>query len=223
VTRALYDGYAGWYDENIAPFVLPATDAIRGLLGPGGGRCLDIGCGTGLHLPALLDLGWAVTGIDVSEDQLRVARERAGVGVDLVQADATELPFGDGTFDAALSAFTHTDVDDFEGLLREAARVLRPGGRLVYVGLHPCFVGPHSRFPAAAGVPALHPGYRERRRYTEAPGVSPEGLRARVGAVHLPLGDLVQAFLDAGFRLERFEEVGDRLYPPIVALKAASQ
>jgi SAM-dependent methyltransferase len=220
VTNALYDGYAGWYDENIAPFVLPATDAIQRLLGPGRGHCVDIGCGTGLHLPTVLDMGWEVTGIDVSADQLRHARGRVGVGVELVQADATDLPFADGMFEAALSAFTHTDVEDFEGLLREAARVLRRGGRLVYVGLHPCFVGPHSRFPAAEGVPVLHPEYRQRRRYTEAPGVSPEGLRSRVGAVHIPLGEFLQAFLDAGFQLERFEEVGDRIYPPIVALQA---
>jgi SAM-dependent methyltransferase len=161
-----------------------------------------------------------VTGIDVSQDQLRLARERVGDEVELVQGEATELPFPDGTFDAVLSAFTHTDVDDFEGLLQEAARVLRQGARLVYVGLHPCFIGPHSRFVAAEGVPTLHPGYRERRRYTEAPGISPEGLRAKVGAVHIPLGELIQGFLDAGFLLERFEEVGDRLYPPIITLQA---
>jgi SAM-dependent methyltransferase len=220
VKRALYDGYAEWCDENIAPFGLAATDAIRRFLGSGPGRCLDLGCGTGLHLPTLIGPGWAVTGIDVSEDQLRLARERVGDEVELVKADATELPFPDATFDAALSAFTHTDVEDFEGLLHEAARVLRPGARLVYVGLHPCFIGPHSRFLGADGVPALHPGYRERRRYTEAPGISPEGLRARVGAVHIPLGELVQAFLDVGFVLERFEELGDRQYPRIIALQA---
>jgi SAM-dependent methyltransferase len=221
VARALYDGYAEWYDETIAPFGLAATDTIRRLLGSGRGRCLDLGCGTGLHISTLIDLGWSVAGVDVSEDQLRLARERVGDEVELVQADASELPFPDATFDAVLSAFTHTDVDDFEGLLREAARVLRKGARFVYVGLHPCFIGPHSRFVAAEGVPALHPGYRERRRYTEAPGISPEGLRAKVGAVHIPLGEFIQVFLDSGFKLDRFEEVGERLYPPIVVLRAS--
>jgi SAM-dependent methyltransferase len=220
VKRALYDGYAEWYDENIAPFGLAATDTIRNLLGSGRGRCLDLGCGTGLHLPMLIELGWSVTGVDVSKDQLRLARDRVGEAAELVQADASELPFPGATFDAVLSTFTHTDVDDFDGLLREAARVLRKGGRLVYVGLHPCFIGPHSRFVAAEGVPTLHDGYHARRRYSEAPGISPDGLRAKVGAVHIPLGQLVQAFLDAGFQLERFEEVGERPYPPIIALQA---
>ena len=220
MTRALYDGVAEWYDEKIAPFGLEATDAIRSFLGRGQGRCLDLGCGTGLHLPTVIELGWSVTGLDISRDQLRLARGRVGDEVELVLADATAVPFPDETFDAVLSAFTHTDVDDFEGLLREAARVLRAGGKLVYVGLHPCFIGPHSRFVAAEGVPELHAGYRGRRRYREAPGVSPEGLRAKVGAVHVPLDELIQSFLDTGFELERFAEVGARVYPAVIALRA---
>lgn len=61
----------------------------------------------------------------------------------------------------------------------------------------------------ARGVPVLHPGYREPGRYSEGPGITPDGLRARVGAVHLPLEDLLQAFLDVQLTLERFEEHGD--------------
>jgi SAM-dependent methyltransferase len=223
VARAHYDGTADWYDEQLAPFTLTATDTIRKLLGRGSGRCLDLCCGTGLHVPVLLELGWSTVGIDISEDQLRLARERLGDEVELLEADAADLPFPDDTFDAVLSAFTHTDVDDFEGLLHEAARVLRKGGTLVFVGLHPCFVGPHARFVAADEPPILYTGYRERRRYSEAPGISPDGLRAKVGAVHIPLGELVQAFVETGFRLDRFEEVGDRLYPPIIALRAQAE
>jgi SAM-dependent methyltransferase len=220
VGRALYDGSADWYDEKLAPFTLAATESIRRLLGAGSGQCLDLGCGTGLHLRTLLDLGWSVVGVDISGDQLRRAKERVGDEVELVEADATGLPFPDDAFDAVLSAFTHTDVDDYEALLREARRVLRKSGTLVFVGLHPCFVGPHARFINADEPPILYTGYRERRRYTEAPGISPQGLRAKVGAVHIPLGELLQAFPKSGFSLEDFEEVGDRLYPPIIALQA---
>jgi hypothetical protein len=56
--------------------------------------------------------------------------------------------------------------------------------------------------------------------YRDAPGISPDGLRAKVGAVHLTLADLAQAFLDADFQLTRVEEVGDWQYPPIIALQA---
>ena len=60
------------------------------------------------------------------------------------------------------------------------------------------------------------------RRYADGPGISPEGLRARVGAVHLPLGALLQPLLDAGLVLERIEEPLDpgREYPFRLALRA---
>ncbi len=137
-----------------------------------------------------------------------------------MQARAEKLPFADSTFDAGVSMWTHTDVDDFPAVLREIARVLRPGSPFVYIGAHPCFVGPHSRFVAAQGIPELHRGYRETARYTDAPGISPHGLRAKVGAKHLPLGSFVQSFLDAGLAIERFlEEPDDREFPYIVLIR----
>ena len=218
MTDARYDGIAEWYDATFVDSELGRTarDIVGELLGEGAGRLLDVGCGTGGHTTAFVDLGWTVTGVDISEDQLRLARAR---GVDVVRARAEELPFDETSFDAVVSMWTHTDVDDFPAELREIARVLRPGGRFVYLGAHPCFVGPHSRFIAAEGIPVLHPGYRSAGRYTEAPGTSPEGLRAKVGAVHLPLGAFVQAFLDAGFALDRFEEPVVREYPYLLALR----
>jgi hypothetical protein len=74
----------------------------------------------------------------------------------------------------------------------------------------------------AEGTPALHPGYRPSRRYDHtAPGVGdPEGLRARVGARHLTLADFVTAFASAGLRIDRLEELGERDYPYLVALRA---
>jgi SAM-dependent methyltransferase len=115
--------------------------------------------------------------------------------------------------------FTHTDVDDFGAVLREARRVLVHGGRLVYVGVHPCFVGPHSE-EAGPEPPILHAGYRDTSRRYEAPGIGPEGLRARVGATHLPLGLYLQTFLDASLALERIEEPGEREFPKLLAVAA---
>ena len=218
---AHYDGVAAWYDEHIAPG--PEVIAtMRRLSGHGPGRCLDLGCGTGFHIPALLERGWTVTGVDISEDQLRLARDRAHDRAELLQADAADLPFDDGSFDLVFSAFTHTDVEDFAAVIGEAVRVLAPEGRLVYLGPHPCFVGPHSRFVEAKGVPELHSGYGTTGRYTEGAGVSPTGLRAKVGAVHLPLGDLLQTFLRAGLRIDAFEEpiCAGREYPHWIALRA---
>jgi SAM-dependent methyltransferase len=223
VPTAHYDGVADWYDQHLAPDV-QLTATVERLLGAGRGRCLDLGCGTGFHIPTLERLGWTVTGVDLSEDQLRFARCRVGDSAELIQADVADLPFGDQVFDAALSVFTHTDVDDFRAMLTEAFRVLRPQAPLVYVGVHPCFVGPHSRFVRAEGVPILVAGYTEEGRYEDAPGISPTGLRAKVGAVHLPLGAFLQTFLDTGFRLERIEECDpateEREYPHWLALRA---
>jgi SAM-dependent methyltransferase len=212
---ARYDDIAEWYDGTM---VSPADGrlALR-LLGTGPGRLLDVGCGGGTHMLAFAEAGWTPVGVDVSEEQLRLARGR---GLDVVRARGEELPFEDASFDAAVSMWTHTDVDDFPALLRETARVLRPGGVFAYLGVHPCFVGPHSEFVAGEGVPRLHPGYRRTGRYDDAPGISPHGLRARIGAAHLPLGLFLQAFLDAGFRLERVEEPGERDYPVPLALRA---
>jgi SAM-dependent methyltransferase len=217
---ARYDGYADWYDERFAPSAALAAPILERLLGPGSGRCLDLCCGTGLHLPTLGALGWRVTALDISADQLRLARALSGETVELVQGDAAALPFPDGAFDAVVSLFSHTDVDDFPALITEATRVLRPGGVLVYAGLHPCFEGPHVRYPQGAIVPTLHPGYRATGRHTEGPGIAPDGLWAKVGGVHVPLATLLQAFLDAPLALERLEEDGGMDYPRRIALRA---
>ena len=216
---ARYDGIAEWYDREFlatAPAVSRLDVPLR-LLGDPSGRLLDLGCGTGAHTVVFRDAGWEVTGIDLSEDMLGQARKR---GLNVVRADAATLPFEDGSFDAVLSLWTHTDVDDFPEGIAEATRVLRPGGPFVYVGAHPCFVGPHSRFIRAEGVPELHPGYLEQGRYgAEAPGVGPEGLRAKVGAVHLTLDTFLRSFIEAGLTLESFEEVENRPYPFAIALR----
>jgi SAM-dependent methyltransferase len=216
---ARYDGLADWYDEEFYPSPLdgPAWRTTARLLGEGPGALLDIGCGTGHCSAALAERGWDVTGLDLSEDMLRRAGER---GVRVVRADAGELPFDAGTFDAAVSMLTHTDFDDFAAAVREVARVLRPAARFVYVGVHPCFVGPHSKYELATGLPELHPEwYRRRGRYTDAPGIQTYGVRAKTGATHLPLGEFMQTFLDAGLRLERVEEAGEWDYPHLLALR----
>jgi SAM-dependent methyltransferase len=218
---AHYDGLADAYDaflDEHSPYYRTAAATLQRLLGSGSGRCLDIGCGSGHFLRVPVDLGWEVVGVDESEDQLRLARERFP-DVEFVRADATTLPFGDGAFGAALSTFTHTDFDDFAGAMRETRRVLRAGGRLVYIGNHPCFVGATQEH-LATGVPTLHPGYRRAGRWNaaEAPGAGAEGWRARLGSfVHVPLQDFLNAF--SGFVLERFEELDDGWeYPKTVAL-----
>ncbi len=212
-----YDGIADWYEREFRGSELAATEreTVLRILGEGPGKLLDVGCGTGMYAAAISQRGWTVTGIDISEDMLRVARDR---GLEVVRADAVALPFDDDSFDAVVSMWTHTDVDDFAAVVREVARVLHRDGPFLYLGAHPCFVGPHSRFVSAEGAPVLHPGYRHTERYTDGPGITPDGLRAKVGATHLPLGLFLQTFFAVGFRLEHFEESEAREYPYMVAL-----
>ncbi len=211
--RARYDGIADWYDTEFQPDPLESETwrTLVRLLGEGSGALIDVGCGTGAYAPGLTELGWTVTGTDISEDMLRRALER---GVDVVRADATALPFEDASFDAAISVFTHSDVGDWADVVREIVRVLRPGAPFVYIGIHPCFVGPHSVYDIDRQAPELHAGwYRLTGRYTEAPGIwRSSGLRIRIGASHLPLGLFLQTFLDAGLQLECVVEPDEREY-----------
>jgi SAM-dependent methyltransferase len=213
-TGPRYDGIADWYDTEFQPAPLDGETwtVLSRLLGEGKGSLLDVGCGTGGYAAGFAELGWDYTGVDSSEDMLRRAREK---GATAVRADAAALPFDDASFDAAVSIFTHTDVDDFAALVREVVRVLRPGAPFVYVGIHPCFVGPHSVYDPDRAAPELHPGwYRLTGRYDEAPGIwRGAGVRIRVGASHLPLGLFLQTFLDAGLELERIEEPDEREFP----------
>lgn len=213
-----YDGVADWYERAFGQWEFSAAprEAITRLLGDGPGALLDVGCGTGIFTSVMVDHGWTVKGIDTSSDMLRIA---TGKGLDVVRADATELPFDDNSFDAALSMWTHTDIEDFGAALREIRRVLKRDGALVYVGAHPCFVGRHSEWIGAKGIPHLHPRYWEGGRYDEGPGISPDGLRAKVGAIQMPLGVFLQSFLTLGLRLDHFEELKRREYPYMIALR----
>jgi ubiquinone/menaquinone biosynthesis C-methylase UbiE len=217
---ARYDEVAEWYDATLsgdsAAARMPRERALR-LLGPPRGSLLDIGCGGGSHTAAFAAAGWEPVGIDISRVQLQLARER---GCNVVLGRAESLPFDDASFDGAVSIWTHTDIDAWPAALREARRVVRPGCPFVYLGVHPCFVGPHSLYLEANGVPQFHAGYYRRSgRYEAGPGISPAGLRGKVGATHLPLGEFLQAFVDAGFVFEQVEEPGWRDYPVAIAVR----
>jgi arsenite methyltransferase len=100
-----------------------------------GDRVVDIGCGPGLLAEEMArDVGrdGLVAGVDPSESMLAVARRRDGAGdVEYHVGDALSLPFGDATFDAAVSTQALEYVEDVPRALAEARRVLRTGGRLL--------------------------------------------------------------------------------------------
>jgi 2-polyprenyl-3-methyl-5-hydroxy-6-metoxy-1,4-benzoquinol methylase len=100
-----------------------------------GMRVLDIGCGRGEVLLACAERGAEVAGIDYAPAAVEISRDTLGGvrGADVVQGDVTRLPWPDATFDAVLSGdvIEHLTPADAGMMLREARRVLRPGGRMV--------------------------------------------------------------------------------------------
>lgn len=90
---------------------------------------LDIGCGTGRYGQAVKKQGFCVTGVDKSTSQL----EQANKIIDTVQANATCLPFADGSFDVCtmIMMIHHLEKSDRQKALNEACRVLRVGGILI--------------------------------------------------------------------------------------------
>src|SRR6202011_4788374 len=110
--QPLFEGVLG------APKAGPAT------------RLLDVGCGSGLTLVLATQRGAIPAGLDISPGLLEVARDRLP-GADLRDGDLEYLPFADATFDAVTGINAFQFAGDPRRALREAARVTRPGGRVV--------------------------------------------------------------------------------------------
>jgi len=97
-----------------------------------GDRVLELGCGTGLFSRQFAATGCRLTAIDVSPELLAAASEKVTAGgATFMVADAEDVPFGDGDFDAVIgsSVLHHLDIDR---ALAEIRRVLRPGGRMAF-------------------------------------------------------------------------------------------
>jgi len=160
----------------------PTDRGLRFLGEVAGLRILDLGCGSGANAVALARRGASVIALDTSAGQLRRARERAAaadVRLEWHQRDAAELAFlRADSFDLVLTTWVIDEVEDLSRLLRQAHRVLKPGGVLVASHRHP-FALCCDRAAAGSEV---------------ADG---EGTVAEAGT--LPLGDLVvrRSYFDA--------------------------
>jgi ubiquinone/menaquinone biosynthesis C-methylase UbiE len=114
-------------------------------------KILDIGCGTGRHAIELAKRGYQVTGVDLSGNQIKRAREKAqaaGVIIDFQMQDARNLPF-DGEFNLAIMlceggfSLMETDEMNFE-ILRSATKALKSRGKLIFTALNGLFPLFHS-------------------------------------------------------------------------------
>jgi demethylmenaquinone methyltransferase / 2-methoxy-6-polyprenyl-1,4-benzoquinol methylase len=141
--QAMFDRIAGFYDRMNTVMTAGLHHAWRrraadlALVGPGA-RALDVATGTGdlaLELARRVAPGGEVVGSDFSERMLELARAKAQTSdhpeVRFEPANALSLPYQDGEFDAATVGFGARNFSDLEQGLREMARVVRPGGRVV--------------------------------------------------------------------------------------------
>jgi SAM-dependent methyltransferase len=104
----------------------------RALLAGAHGRVLEIGAGTGRNLAAYPPLA-ALVLTEPDPAMRALLRRRAGADATIVDAPAEALPFADGAFDTVVSTLVLCTVPDADAALRELRRVLRPGGRLLFV------------------------------------------------------------------------------------------
>ena len=100
------------------------------------GASLEVGCGEGRVTRDLQALGHKVRAIDAAPTLLRAAKDADPAGSYAV-ADAVRLPFADASFDLVVAYNSLMDMDDMPGAIGEAARVLRPGGRMCICVTHP--------------------------------------------------------------------------------------
>ncbi|RII14687.1 Demethylmenaquinone methyltransferase [Streptomyces sp. YIM 130001] len=147
------------------------------------GVALDAACGTGRVAALLGNLGHEVVGVDASPEMLALARRRVPRGT-FWRGTLQGFPVDDASVDLVTCSLALTHVPQLEPVLREMARVLRPGGSAVIADVHPEVV-------ARGAVPAV-------RREDGTPG--------RVASYRHRTGDYLRAALAAGFEVRRCEE-----------------
>jgi phosphatidylethanolamine/phosphatidyl-N-methylethanolamine N-methyltransferase len=130
--RLSYTALAPFYDAFAGPLLRAPRRASLAYLGSqSASRVLLVGIGTGLDLPWLPAVHHYV-GIDITRAMLKKARvRRAALNVALVEGDAQSLPFADAAFEHVIMHFILAVVSDPVSALREAARVVKPGGTLI--------------------------------------------------------------------------------------------
>ena len=189
-----------WQDEpSWGIWQVPESD-VRALPEVAGKDVVELGCGTAYFGAWLKRAGAArVVGIDPTPAQLATARrcdEKFGLGLELIEAVAESVPLPDASFDLAVSEYGASIWADPERWIPEAARLLRPGGKLVF--LRNSTVS--TLCMALDGqTESLQRSYRELRKITWEDTGETE--------FHSPAGELIDILSRAGFVLERLVEV----------------
>lgn len=147
-------------------------------------RVLDVGCGDGVYSIQAARLGATVTGVDISPAMLDAARRRAdaaGVSVEWREGRAEALPFPAASFDVVIAVTVLCWVSDPAAVVREMARVLRPGGIVV--------IGELGRYSPRAFVRRVRKWFGD-RFWREAHLWTAKELRRLVNSARLKFGEV---------------------------------
>ena len=166
---------------------------------------IDIGCGEGRFCRILSERGAVMTGIDLTEALIERAREVGSKRETYLLGDAEDLEgVADDGFDLAVSYVVLVDLVDYRRSIREAYRVLRPGGRFIVCNIHPIRTAMKSTDGWISD--------RSRKLFYPVDNYTEEGEREFLWwsgpfiNMHRMLSSYVSAFLDAGFVLEALQE-----------------
>ncbi len=137
---AVRDAYRRWapvYDHTFGLVAKQGRRHVAEIINQRDGRVLEVGVGTGLSLPDYKE-HLEVVGIDLSPEMLEKARERVAKGMldhvtGLHEMDASDLRFPDASFDTVVAMYVMTVVPEPEAVMRELARVTKPGGEVMLV------------------------------------------------------------------------------------------
>lgn len=190
--------WGNWGAPDDAVRLLP--DDMTGM------RAIELGCGTGYVSAWMVRRGAEVVGVDVSAEQLATARRLSAenrVEIDLRQESAEAVSEPDASFDFAVSEYGAAIWCDPYVWIPEAARLLKPGGRLHFLGNHPLAMvcTPLDGSPAEA---MLHRDWRGMHRFDwRQVDVDPGGVEFNLG-----IADWMHLFRDTGFVVEDHLELG---------------
>ena len=178
-----------------------------------GMKVLDVGSGNGYLSRKLAKAGAAMTGVELADRILKIATEREAkerLGIRYLHGSVSSMDLlPDSHFDKAISNYVLMDVQDYKGALSEVFRVLRPGGLYVVVISHPCFAsGPAGWVKPAPDSPRPEDrfAFRVDNYFHRGPYEGQWGELLPVLSFHRPLMDYWEAFAEAGFRVDGFEE-----------------
>lgn len=169
-----------------------------------GMRAIELGCGTGYISAWMSRRGANVVGVDNSEEQLKTARRLAGehgLTIEFLHGNAEELPYPDATFDYAISEYGAATWADPYKWVPEAARVLRSGGELVFLGNHPLLTLTQPRdSDAPAGRELLYPYFGLHR-------VDWDDGEEAGSDFHLTVSEWFRLFTETGFEIVAYHEL----------------